>query len=144
MALLGVLLAYLSLDDQVEVHEQLGTWTENALGLPEAIGPRIWVLVYLPVLAAAALLLVWSASNAPARPGRYQMAGIMLLIAATLTEGAGVLTKLLENHGFESPHRLRAALEEGLELAGWIVLASGLAAASYARDLSDRLPSRDR
>lgn len=144
MALMGVLLAYLSLDDYVEVHERLGTWTEDALGLPEAVGPRIWLLVYLPVLATAALLLLWSARNAPPRARRYQAAGIALLIAATLSEGVGVLTKLLEEHGFESPHRLRAALEEGLELAGWIVLAAGLAAAFYSEAVSDSPQSRDR
>jgi uncharacterized membrane protein len=144
MALLGVLLAFLSLDDFVEVHERLGTWTEDALGLPEAIGPRIWLLIYLPVLATAALLLIWSARNAPPRAARYQAAGIGLLIAATLSEGVGVLTKLLEEHGLESPHRLRAALEEGLELGGWIVLAAGLAAAFYSQAVSDSPPSRDR
>jgi hypothetical protein len=144
MALLGVLLAYLSLDDHVEVHERLGTWTEDALGLPNAVGPRIWLLVYLPVLAAAGLLLLRSARNAPPRPGRYQAAGIVLLIAATLSEGVGVLTKLLEEHGIETPHRLRAAVEEGLELGGWIVLAAGLAAAFYAEAVSDRPPTRGR
>jgi hypothetical protein len=144
MALLGVLLAFLSLDDFVEVHERLGTWTEDVLGLPEAIGPRIWLLVYLPVLATAALLLLWSARNAPPRAARYQAAGIALLIAATLSEGVGVLTKLLEEHGLESPHRLRAALEEGHELGGWIVLAAGLAAAFYSEAISDNPPSRDR
>ena len=131
-ALLALLLAHLSLDDFVEVHERLGEWTEDALDLPEAVGVRIWVLVYLPVLAAAALLLLWSALNAPPQPRRYQLAGIGLLVAATFTEGIGVLTKLLEEHGWDWPHRVRAAVEEGFELGGWIILASGLFAAFYS------------
>jgi hypothetical protein len=141
-ALLGLLLAHLSLDDFVEIHERLGVWTEDVLGLPEAIGPRIWLVVYLPVLVATALLLAWSALNAPPLSRRFQLAGIGLLIGATLSEGLGVLTKLLEEHGVETPHRLRAALEEGLELGGWIILAAGLAGAFY-EPVNDTAPSPD-
>jgi len=142
MLLLGASLAYLSLDDFVELHERLGNWVGDELGLPEAVGPRIWVLVYLPVLVAAALLLVWAARMSPPRPQRYQFVGLGLLVAAVLSEGLGVFTKLLEEHGIETPHRLRAGLEEGLELAGWIVIAAALTAVLYA-PLSDTDPSRD-
>jgi hypothetical protein len=137
MLLLAASLAYLSLDDFVELHERLGDWVGDELGLPEAIGPRIWVIVYLPVLVAAALLLVWSALSSPPRPRRYQLAGIGLLVAAVLSEGLGVLTKLLEEHGIETPHRLRAGLEEGLELSGWILIAAGLVAVLYSEQVSD-------
>jgi hypothetical protein len=142
MLLLAAALAYLSLDDFIELHERLGDWVGDELGLPEAIGPRIWVIVYLPVLVAAALLLVWSALSSPPRPRRYQLAGIGLLVAAVLSEGLGVLTKLLEEHGIETPHRLRAGLEEGLELSGWILIAAGLVAVLYAWPVSDseRIP----
>ena len=135
-ALLGAFLAYLSLDEFVEIHEPIGEWAEDALGLPEAVGVRIWLVVYFPVLAAAALLLVWSALYAPPRIGRYQLLGIGLLVAAVFTEGVGILTNLLEDHGLESPHRVRAAVEEGFELAGWILVAAALAAAFYAPELN--------
>jgi hypothetical protein len=143
MLLLAAALAYLSLDDFIELHERLGDWVGDELGLPEAIGPRIWVIVYLPVLVAAALLLVWSALSSPPRPRRYQLAGIGLLVAAVLSEGLGVLTKLLEEHGIETPHRLRAGLEEGLELGGWILIAAGLVAVLYAGPVSDSDRSPD-
>jgi MFS family permease len=141
-ALLGLLLAEFSLDDFIEIHERLGVWTEEALELPEAIGPRVWLLVYLPVLVSAALLLLWSALNAPPLSRRFQFLGIGLLVGAAFSEGLGVLTKLLEEHGTETPHRLRAALEEGLELGGWIILAAGLAAAFY-EPVNDTAPSPD-
>lgn len=144
MLLFGALLAWLSLDDFVEVHERLGDWVGDTLGLPEAIGPRIWVLAYLPVLAVTSLLLLWSALNAPPRPRRYQLAGIGLLVGAVASEALGALTKLLEEHGVETPHRLRAALEEGLELSGWIVVAAALTAALYCEPVSDTGRSRDR
>lgn len=143
-ALLGLLLAHLSLDEFVEIHERLGEWTADALDLSEAVGGRIWLPVYLPVLAAAALLLLWSALSAPPRPRRYQLAGIGLLVSATLVEGVGVLTKILEeDYGWDSPHQARAAVEEGLELGGWIVLAAGLTAAFYTAAVSDTGRSRD-
>jgi len=92
---------------------------------------------------AAALLLVWSALSSPPRTRRYQLAGIGLLVAAVLSEGLGVLTKLLEEHGIETPHRLRAGLEEGLELGGWILIAAGLVAVLYAGPVSDSDRSPD-
>jgi hypothetical protein len=143
MLFLGASLAYLSLDDFVELHERLGNWVGDELGLPEAIGPRIWIVVYFPVLVAAALLLVWAARSSPPRPRRYQFIGIGLLVAAVLSEGLGVFTKLLDEHGIETPHRLRAGLEEGLELSGWILIAAGLTAVLYAGPLSDSGRSRD-
>jgi hypothetical protein len=54
-----------------------------------------------------------------------------LLVAAVVSEALGILTKLVEEHGIESPHRLRAGLEEGLELAGWVLIAAALIAMLY-------------
>jgi len=144
MLILGLLLAQLSLDDFVEIHERLGVAVDDALDLPEAVGPRIWVLLYMPLLAFTALLLVWSARQAPPRAARYQLAGLGLLVLGVISEGFGVFTKLLQEHGIESPHRLRAGVEEGFELAGWIILAAGLTATFYARQVSGTFLSRDR
>ncbi len=136
--LLAALLAHLSLDEFFEIHERLGEWVAGWLDLPETVGVRIWLLAYLPVLAAAALLLFWSARTAPPKPRRFQLAGLALLVAAALSEGLGIFTKLLEDEGWGKPHRMRAALEEGLELGGWIVLAAGILAAFYAQRAEPR------
>lgn len=144
MTVLGLLLAHLSLDDFVEIHERLGVEVDKALNLPEFIGPRVWVLVYLPLLAVAAALLVWAAFESPPRPGRYQLAGLGLLVLGVASEAFGVVTKLLEEHGIESPHRLRAGLEEGLELGGWILLAAGLTATFYVQRINGTARSLDR
>jgi hypothetical protein len=144
MLILGLLLAQLSLDDFVEIHERLGVEVDDLLDLPEFIGPRVWVVVYFPLLVVAAALLVWSALESPPRPSRYQLAGLGLLVLGVASEALGVFTKLLEEHGIESPHRLRAGLEEGLELGGWILIAAALTAAFYVRRLNGTARSLDR
>jgi hypothetical protein len=131
MVVLGASLAYVSLDDFIELHERSGDWVADRIGAPEFVGPRLWVFLFLPILAAAARLLAWTASQAPARPPRYLLAGMGLLVAAVVSEALGILTKLVEEHGIESPHRLRAGLEEGLELAGWVLIAAALIAMLY-------------
>jgi hypothetical protein len=131
MLVLGASLAYVSLDDFIELHERSGDWVSDRIGAPDFVGPRLWVFLFLPILAAAALLLVWTASQAPPRPQRYLFAGMGLLVAAVISEALGILTKWLEEHGIESPHRLRAGLEEGLELAGWVLIAAALIAMLY-------------
>ena len=129
---LGALLAYFSLDDFVELHERFGQELADAADLPEAVGARIWILIYLPLLALGGLL-VWSIVPRTLPPiRRFQLAGLGLLVAAVLSEGLGVFTKALEERGFESPHAVRAGVEEAVELAGWSLLAAGLFAAAYA------------
>lgn len=129
---LTTLLLFLSLDDFVEIHEKLGERVGERLDLPDAIGVRIWVVLYLPLLALVALALWRLARDMPERIRRYLALALVLLVAGVLSEGLGVITKELEEEGIETPHRLRSGLEEALELGGWILLAAALVAAVYA------------
>lgn len=129
--LLAALLTYFSFDDFVQVHERFGQDLADAVDLPEAVGVRIWILIYLPLLGLAAYI-VWTISvHTMERIRRFQLGAIALLAAGVVSEGAGILTKALEERGFESPHVVRAGLEEAVELAGWTVLTAALFAAAY-------------
>jgi hypothetical protein len=135
---LGILLVFFSLDDFLEIHENAGLDVSEALGLPDYVGPRLWVLLYLP-LAAAGLVLLWrAAAELGGRPRSSILLGVALFGSGYVLEAAGIVTKRIEEGGFDLPHLIRAGLEESVELAGWILVAAGLtagmlAAASRAR-----------
>lgn len=129
---LAALLLFLSLDDFIEIHEEFGEEVAERLDLPDAIGARVWVVLYLPLLGLVALALWRLARDMPERIRRYHAFALLLLVAGVLSEGLGVITKKLEEEGIVSPHRLRSGLEEALELGGWILLAAALFAAVYA------------
>jgi hypothetical protein len=126
---LGVLLIYFALDDWVEIHENLGVSVSDFLGLPGYVGPRLWVALYLPLVGAVVALLWLVAEEAGGRARRAIVGGLALLAAGYALEATGIVTKRLEERGVELPHAVRAGLEEGTELAGWVVVAGGLSAA---------------
>ena len=54
-----------------------------------------------------------------------------MLVAAVACEVVGVVTKPLDRRGIAWPDILRVGIEEGIELAGWIVASAGLTALVY-------------
>jgi hypothetical protein len=140
---LGALLVYFALDDWVEVHENLGEDVSDALGFPGYVGPRLWVALYLPLIGAVVALLWLVAEEVGGRARQSIVAGMGLLAAGYALEAFGIVTKRLEERGMELPHAVRAGLEEGTELAGWIVLAGGLTAAMLATTRAPGGPERE-
>jgi hypothetical protein len=126
---LGALLVYFALDDWVEIHENVGDEVSEALGLPGYVGPRLWVALYLPLAGAVVALLWLVAEESGGRARRAILGGLALLAAGYGLEAIGIVTKRFEERGVELPHAVRAGLEEGAELAGWVVVAAGLSAA---------------
>ena len=125
---LGVLLVFFSADDFLEIHENAGLDVSEWLGLPDYVGPRLWVVLYLP-LAGAGLVLLWRvAAELGGRARSTVLLGVALFASGYLLEAAGIVTKRIEESGFDLPHLLRAGLEESVELAGWILVAAGLTA----------------
>lgn len=131
-AWLAAALMFFSLDDAVEVHERAGRWvgTRALEDAPGYIHNRTWLVLYVPLLVFAALTL-WRESEGSDRPRRTLRLGLYLLVAAVATEALGVATKPLERRGTAWPDILRVGVEEGVELAGWIVAAAGLTAIVY-------------
>jgi hypothetical protein len=129
---LGLLLVFFSLDDFLEIHENAGLDVSESLGFPDYVGPRVWVVLYLP-LAAAGLVLLWRvAAELGGRPRSSILLGVALFGSGYVLEAAGIVTKRIEESGFELPHLIRAGLEESVELAGWILVAAGLSAGMLA------------
>jgi hypothetical protein len=124
LAWCSVGLAFLSLDDSLVIHEKIGA----ALSFfPH--GSRIaWPLVYLPLMAALTIAL-WRIAEA--QDGRWVRVlvrgGLCALVLAVALE-AGTLLLFLIGQGDDSVgYEVEVAIEESLEMAGWIWIAGGLA-----------------
>jgi hypothetical protein len=138
---LGGLLAFFALDDFVEVHERLGVEAADALSLPTWIGPRMWTLLYLPLLGLA-LVLGRRVLRDLERPVQRTVAlGAALLATGVALEVVGIATKRAHEEGLGTPHEVRAGFEEAVELAGWILVAGGLTAGALAAAASSSPPA---
>ena len=122
--------AYLSLDDQLGIHERIGDIADRADSLVRWEPARVfWPLVYLPLLGAFLLALRHVAGRLPARQARFVLVGIALLVAAV---GFELLSSAVVRAGYDRDsvvYALEVVLEEGAELAGWILIAGALLSA---------------
>jgi len=131
MLALGAVLAWLSLDDLARLHEHAGLHLASTLGLDRTASKVIWPLLLLPMMGLAALLLLRVGREAGGHAGRAVLGGLALLVAAIVAEIASVP---ISNEVGESPIPLyvaEVAFEEAAELAGWILIAAGLAALGW-------------
>lgn len=123
------LLAFLSLDESITIHERVGLELgSGVLGLPDYAGVRLWIVLYTPLLLLLAYLLWRSTEQFSSRARTFVLYGTALLAAGVALEAVGLPTKWLEDQGTVWPDTLRIAAEEATELAGWILVATGLVA----------------
>jgi hypothetical protein len=124
--LVGVI-AFLSLDDMVGIHERVAKLDDKGY-VCGACYRAFWPLVYLPLLALTFVLLWALARNAPSRARSFIRIGLGLLVLAIFLEAG---SSLLVDHGWgrlSAPYELEVVLEEGAELVGWTLIATGVAA----------------
>lgn len=133
--------AFMSLDDQVMLHERAGDLADRAEGLALWEPARLlWPALYLPLLAGLFLALWRCAGRLFPRPGRFVVAGLALLAAAVVLE---LLSAAVIRAGFDRGsvlYELEVVLEEGGELAGWILIAGALLSA-FVLALRDTAPT---
>lgn len=129
LILLAALIAYFSLDDILQLHEQLGLKLGERVfeDIRPVVIVRTWVLVYVPLLAVVAALLFRMTRDRRRADGLVRL-GLLLLALAVAFEVAGLGTGWLADEGTTWPHSIEVALEEGAELGGWILIAAGLSA----------------
>jgi hypothetical protein len=115
LALAG-LLAFITLDDAVGLHDRIGV---------------DWPLILFPLLACTFLLL-WSALDEP-ETCAYIRVGLLLLTISVLLGQAAEPVLTAFGWGIGSwPYELKIVIKQGAELAGWIVIAGALIVAAAA------------
>ncbi len=125
MLALAALLAFLSADDILALHDRLSI--EQLGPIPHA-SRLVWPLVFGPILVLTGFLLVLAVRRAAVAVRQTVYAGLVSLVAAVVLEAATpILFALGFGHG-SAPYELEVVVEEGLELAGFVRVATGLAA----------------
>jgi hypothetical protein len=133
LAFCAWVLLFLSLDDFIRIHEKLGSVYSP---FPHAVRD-LWPVLYLPLLATL-LILLWRVSSDGDEAVRTLVRGglLALAVAVVLETGTPVLFAIGQGHG--SPgYETEVAIEEGLELSGWIWVTGGLAALMIGRHMAD-------
>lgn len=133
LAVVAVAFAYASVDDLLTLHERLGqALFMDGLSLSKELASRLEILVFAPLLGAG-LLAAWSMSRElERRIGSTLRTGLIVLVVALALELVAGSTRLLLDGPLAWIDELRIGTEEGMELAGWIVVATGLLAALCA------------
>ncbi len=133
--LLAGILAFFSLDDVVQVHEMVGWDFATGLGMPEYLGGRLFLILYAPLFALAAILL-WNVGRSTRGWSPKAITfGLVLLVLAIGGEGLGGVLQFATDGNFadSAAHDLEIAFEEGAELGGWILIATALTVALAIR-----------
>ena len=128
-ALLGTILLYFSVDDLVQLHER----ANNALrgDLPQAIDNRLDVLLFAPLFAVF-LVALYRVRKVVPRAARRLLDGgaACLILSVFFDEVVGELTLRLYDRGIDWPGVVKGVFEEGLELAGVLLIATAMTAAA--------------
>jgi hypothetical protein len=125
LTIVGGILAFFAIDDVAGLHERMGDGLD-ALGLPHSDG--IWFPVYLPLFGFVFLTL-WGLARRFQFVAPAVRAGLLLLGFALAAEASTAFLPWLDRTEHGVVYTLEVGLEEGAELAGWILIGSGLAAA---------------
>jgi hypothetical protein len=130
--------AFLSFDEVVIVHERIGLKVTEALDLSNTYLRIAWPIVYLPLLATVAAIL-FQLARANTDPVRSLLGiGLALLACAVGLEIGGLALDLIPTLTETSwLYTMEIALEEGAELAGWILITTGVAVLLLAPDTAE-------
>lgn len=136
LALVAGILGFFAIDDVAGLHERMGDGLE-ALGLPHSDG--IWFPVYLPLFGFVFLTL-WALGRQSELIAPAVHAGLLLLGFALAGEVSTAFVPWLDRTEHGALYTLEVGIEEGAELGGWILIASGLAAAGALTRAREEAP----
>lgn len=126
--LLAAAFAGLAVDDMAAWHERGSLKVVALLSLDADFARVLWPVLYCPLLGFVLIALWRIAGRAPKQAGFVIRAGLALLVAAVGAEALWAGWHLSGGAVGDWPDTVQVAFEEGLELGGWILIASGLAA----------------
>jgi hypothetical protein len=115
------ILAYLSLDEMVALHERVLKVLDK-LSITPSHGRVIWPVLYLPMLAATTIVLWRMARTMTPRAGSFVRVSLVMLATAVVLEAASVA--LVDD--YENAYQVEVIVEQNLELAAWTLLGAAL------------------
>jgi hypothetical protein len=132
VAVLSLWFVFLSADDVLEVHERIGMRLGRWSGHGGNDSGRLWVIVYFPAMVVALMLLLQIARTlCSAEARRVLHAGLVLIGLAVAAEVTGALMRRVGG-ALDWTYDVSIALEEAGEVAGWLLIATALAAAAFS------------
>jgi hypothetical protein len=145
LVMLVALIAFFSLDDAVVVHERAAEKIAHSLGYGDYAERLIWPVLFGPLFLAALVLLVYASRQLFERARDLVRLGIGLFVLALGTEliSSAVYSAAEVERG-SWPDVFEVLVEEGAELAGWILVATAFLAGVVARLDEDREAERRR
>jgi hypothetical protein len=126
---MGFVFAFFSVDEVAGIHEKIAYLAVHVIEVPGP-GRVIWPLIYLPLFAFVVLSLWRLSATVPARVRNTIVLGVGLLVAAVFAEA---MATLWDSNDRPLVDDLEIAIEEGAELAGWILIATAFAASAVNR-----------
>jgi hypothetical protein len=123
---MAVVLAFFSVDDVVAIHEKLAFGDFYGVDVSDVTRRALWPLLYLPLLAFVVLSLWRLAKRSRDRVRRTIQLGLSLLAVALVAEATATVWWSKDDTARPFYDDLEIALEEGAELAGWILIATAV------------------
>lgn len=132
VAALAAAVVFLAIDDLAGIHERVSEHQTEIAGIDHA-SRLFWPLVYMPLLAGVFIGLWVLASRMRPLSGLILKVALGCLATAIAMEMASpLLFELGFGHG-SAPYELEATAEEGLELGGWLLAGTAIAATLVER-----------
>ena len=129
MKFAAAVMIFLSLDDFIRIHESIGS---SVSLFPHSVR-LLWPVIYFPLLAAL-MIVLWRICEGRAAESRLLTRSGLLLLAVAVVLEVFTVALFAVDQGHESfLYELEVSIEEGFELAGWLLIAGGMAAALVAQ-----------
>ena len=125
LLLLAAILAFLSADDILAIHERISIDELGPIPSPSRI---VWILAFTPVLVVALWLLRWWAGTTTHDIARFVWLGLAMLGGALVLEFTSPILFAIDLAKDSVAYKLEVIVEEGLELAGTGFLAGAILA----------------
>jgi hypothetical protein len=134
LAFLAAAFAFFSLDEVIGLHELAAERVRaDLLELPAGFVSLLWPVILMPLLAAVFVAMLIAARRLTPPAARAIRVGLVLLVAAVLTEAASTGLLVEDRSTEDGLYSFEVLVEEGAELAGWVLVATALAAGAYER-----------
>ena len=125
-AVLAVGLGLLAVDDATGAHDRLREFRVSALPGPPRTAEAVALAAFVLLLAIVFVLLWAESERAPAGARPMMLVGLLALTVAVGTRLVGAVFGRHETYS-DVVRAVGVAVEQGLDLGGWILVASGYA-----------------